>query len=402
MKKIGLIAIAMITVLATLGIGFSMWSQTVTVNGTVNTGNLSLSVTSPTGTWVYKQENPQDPNFGKMDIVKGTSAQGAGWEAGDVLIGSAAATSTLPLTCAPGSSGITVSYAFNNLFPIPDSNGNMQSWDIDFTLTNIGTVPVKLELGQPTLSTGFSNINIEYNTAPGDAYAGQQLDTGGTANVVVSILVPDNNNDQNLLNGTFSTVITAVQWNEYTNAPLSPNPPNTLSVPANSTLVFNATYNITNDEDSGIVGYWALDNYSKTVEVWETSANNFYAAVTYNGTWETFAGALSPQAGVLEKTSETGFYSGSYTATFTDSSAFTSVWGSQGSFDFGGTKTDILKGTYGAGQVGATVPAAANWLSNDFPGGVASFNQTTWGWTYTYQSQSWVNASSGNSGDILT
>jgi hypothetical protein len=44
MKKVGFLALAIVTVLATLGIGFSMWSQTVTVNGSVTTGNVLFGI----------------------------------------------------------------------------------------------------------------------------------------------------------------------------------------------------------------------------------------------------------------------------------------------------------------------------------------------------------------------
>ena len=55
-----------------------------------------------------------------------------------------------------------------------------------------------------------------------------------------------------------------------------------------------------NDEDSGMVGYWALDNYTETVTVWQESSRELYAFVYYSGTWTAYAGALSPQVGTPE------------------------------------------------------------------------------------------------------
>lgn len=215
MKKLGFIAIALVTLLATLGIGFSMWSQTVTIAGTVNTGYVSLSATAATGTWVYK-----DLTNSAMIVVKGTASVDAPYANNPtryLLVGSAQATSTLPISCAPGSAGTSVNFAFDKLFPIPVGvvGSTMQTWDIDFTLTNTGTVPLKLELGTPSLSgSGLGNISIAYNIATGNAYEGQQIEPQGSTNVVVSITVPDNNSSQNL-SGNFSALITAVQWNEY-------------------------------------------------------------------------------------------------------------------------------------------------------------------------------------------
>ena len=63
------------------------------------------------------------------------------------------------------------------------------------------------------------------------------------------------------------------------------------SFPFGAKLMVNITYKVTNDEDSGNVGYWALDGYNKQVQVWMTSTNNCYAIAMYEGKWQTFAGA---------------------------------------------------------------------------------------------------------------
>ena len=66
--------------------------------------------------------------------------------------------------------------------------------------------------------------------------------------------------------------------------------------------------------------------------------------------------------------------------------------GNIGSFDFGGTKADILLGTYGNGQTGA--PHVFDYLSAYFTG-VSGFTYVNWGWTYMYKNQTWRNFSSG-------
>ena len=72
-----------------------------------------------------------------------------------------------------------------------------------------------------------------------------------------------------------------------------------------------------NDEDSGNVGYWALDSYNKQIQVWDMHDGTFYAAVQYEGKWNTFATALSPGAGVAQTKDAFGTFQGGYEATFT-------------------------------------------------------------------------------------
>ncbi len=170
---------------------------------------------------------------------------------------------------------------------------------------------------------------------------------------------------------------------------------------ANAQTIKNVTMSVTNDEDSGNVGYWALDNYTKNINVTGPtnfdSGGSYSATLTYTGTWQTFQGALSPGFGVPEGADASGPFSGGYTATFDATSSTLPDSGSLGSFDFGGTKSDILLGTYG-NQTGDS-GSIYDWVSSNFSG-VTNWAVPTWGWTYTYGNQSWVNASSGNSGDI--
>jgi hypothetical protein len=174
-------------------------------------------------------------------------------------------------------------------------------------------------------------------------------------------------------------------------------------VPVGSVLVLDINLKVTNDEDSGFVGYWALDSYNKKVQVWQVPDGSFYAVVRYEGKWTTFAGALSPEVGALEVSDATGTFQGGYIATFTGAvnpaPAF-KTRGSIGSFDFGGTEADILLGSYGAGQTGA-VPNF-DWVSTYFTGVGSSFTQPEWGWTYHYKSQAWSNFDTGSIGDIIT
>lgn len=172
---------------------------------------------------------------------------------------------------------------------------------------------------------------------------------------------------------------------------------NASGVPVGSILVLNITHKVTNDEDSGNVGYWALSNYNKHVQVWQAPDGTFYVIARYEGKWQTFAGALSPGAGVTESTDASGTFEGGYVATF-NAASFTSAFGNIGTIDYGGTKADVLLGTYGAGQTGPTTPFS--YLSTYFTG-ASNFAYVSWGWTYHYRSQTWNNFSYGTTGDIV-
>ena len=165
-------------------------------------------------------------------------------------------------------------------------------------------------------------------------------------------------------------------------------------------LVLNVVAKVTNDEDSGIVGYWALDNYKKHIQVWKQGNGTYRAVVRYAGTWQTFATALSPAEGTAQGADASGTFHGRYRATFTADGLVTGLRtrGFVGTHDLGGTKEDILGGTYGPGQTGA--PNEWDWLTTYFVA-ADQFVQDPWGWTYHYQDQTWVNSSSGNSGDIV-
>jgi hypothetical protein len=167
-------------------------------------------------------------------------------------------------------------------------------------------------------------------------------------------------------------------------------------VPAGSVLAVNITHKVINDEDSGNVGYWALLNYNKHVQVWKVPDGTYLVIAHYVGKWTTFAGALSPGNGVLQMMDGHGRFKGGYRATFT-ATDFTGARGYQGVFNFGGTKEDILLGTYGAGQQGAT--PTFDWTQ--YFAGFDNFTYLNWGWTYKYKAQKWLNFSTATTGDIV-
>lgn len=160
-------------------------------------------------------------------------------------------------------------------------------------------------------------------------------------------------------------------------------------------LVLNVTYKVTNDVDSGFHMNWALDNYNKRVQVWQTGESTFYVVASYEGKWQTFLGVPSPGAGLAQGDDGSGTFQGGYTATFDYTGPVEKAAGYIGTYDFGG------------GDTLGNAPNPYNVLEEYFPG-YSGFAFTDggdgWSWTYHYRSQTWLNAggvSEADSGDIL-
>lgn len=175
--------------------------------------------------------------------------------------------------------------------------------------------------------------------------------------------------------------------------------------------ILDISYTAKNDEDSGIGSYWALDHFTQHLKVWQLANGTFYALKTYDGIFVTPTGGLDPGTGLhLQNESSFGEITGGYVATMTGT--FTPgtnpTHGNIGTFNYGGTMTDVLLNGYGNGQVGA--PNPYDWTSAYFSN-TNNFDQTHWGWSYNldpqFQSNTSVNqwcnyneADGGNSGNI--
>lgn len=175
----------------------------------------------------------------------------------------------------------------------------------------------------------------------------------------------------------------------------------------------NVIMRVKNDEDTGFLGYWALDNYQKSIMVWTgpttSGVTTYCALVQYAGTFATYKGADSPETGVAEPSPGSGMMYGGYVATFTSSiinRTSLPLIGTIGPYNMGGTKADIQLGTYSAPQTGDT--KTADWVHFYFgSAAVGTFNYLTWSWNYPIGSgigfgNLWVNAGSGSIGDIVT
>jgi len=168
--------------------------------------------------------------------------------------------------------------------------------------------------------------------------------------------------------------------------------------------VINVVEKVLNDADSGGAGnVWAFDSYTRQIQVWQTgfdsttNLNVYCATVQYEGSFTTVAGdspgsdpnSIPPYFGSVAP-DITGTMHGGYTATFEgtlSSSPEFSTHGNIGTFDY-------------QCDPNGNCPGYVDWVGMYFPG-YSNFAQPWWGWIYrTPHNGTWVNASSGNSGDI--
>jgi len=156
----------------------------------------------------------------------------------------------------------------------------------------------------------------------------------------------------------------------------------------------NVHFKVINDDDSGVAGNaWASDSFIKTIQVWSTSnhplgPNTYCATVGFVGKFVTRAG-VSPAGSNTVSAGIKGTFSGGYLATFTGTFAPT-------------LKTKGNLGIYDYNCNGAfNCPGSFDWVSAYFPG-YTNFAQPYWAWKYIacHHHGMWINASTGNSGDI--
>jgi len=236
MKKVGLLLLALVLALGALGVGYAKWTDTVTINATVNTGTVILGIVD-NGT----------SDDGVLDVAPlplievahlGSDPQcGPGTNTEFKNVASTVSTNGAAKT------GCTLAYqsvteTFTNVYPY-------YSPTLYLTLKNCGTVPVKISnlaayYHAPATNpvdlvpwmffsiTGLDEDGIPFGPITGDitaivpALSGLQIRGGGTIQVNMNICFEEwnstNHIDANLLpqnsNATYEIVITAAQWNE--------------------------------------------------------------------------------------------------------------------------------------------------------------------------------------------
>lgn len=182
---------------------------------------------------------------------------------------------------------------------------------------------------------------------------------------------------------------------------------------AKAQYTLNVSWVATNDEDTGLFGYWALDSYTTHVYVWLATAGvysgDYYYVQTFNGVFETPQGALSPEGGYLENQTQVGTLVGGIEGLIsggTFSPGANPLTGSLGSMNYTGTTSDLLLQAYGNGQVGDG--NEYNWYQAYF-GSTGTLTEPEWGFDYTVNaefsygttSHQWCNFAQEDVGDVV-
>jgi hypothetical protein len=236
LKRIGVLALALVIALGALGVAYAAWTDSVYIQGTVNTGTLDIDIDGASSTFVYKVPGGADLGWGPETVVHyvpGAVDLTPPTDPGTTLIASA-------VTVADNTPDAdTATITFSGLFP-----------DIDFIadleLEYLGSVPAKVQvaeiyandiadtklaalwtLGEVTKNNppalprygawidGELSVNDGYDWTYIDDPLGLQLHKYDLVHITLHVNLPEEEEFQNLVNLSFTGVITVIQWNEY-------------------------------------------------------------------------------------------------------------------------------------------------------------------------------------------
>lgn len=230
LKRIGLLALALVLALGALGVAHAAWTDSVYVKGTVNLGTLDINLIDDSSTFVYK-----DPVT--KDIIIEYPASTANPPTGYDTV--AAAEATADLTDDADSAQMT----FWGLYPV-------QEFKADLSLIYCGTVPAKVswanivdpentgatdsllvelwdlwengdtDKGYPAHTYGiwidgyYTLNNPPSAPEPYDNLIGVQLHQGDQLDVTMHVLLPADDDYKNKPDLAFTGIISVTQWNE--------------------------------------------------------------------------------------------------------------------------------------------------------------------------------------------
>jgi hypothetical protein len=172
MKKIGLLSLAVILALGTLGVGYAMWSDTVLITGTASTGDLDVA---------FSNQMSNDASSG-TDLSSGDPAAVGTWTTPDLEDPSGwtwtgavqpegAEKETASIDCLIDDDTLTVTI---------DHGYPCYFGGIGFTIDNLGSVPVKI-LSMKLISV--NNNSLRGSLVGADGYVDLTADTQYYVNV---------------------------------------------------------------------------------------------------------------------------------------------------------------------------------------------------------------------------
>ena len=212
MKKIGLLCLALVLALGTLGVGYAMWTDTVLIDGEVSTGNLILGVVD-----ISTNDTGADPQCGDGNNLEGKDV--------------ASFTSVNGATKA-GCTGYyeSITETFSSVYPY---YGPM----VEVEVANCGTVPLRITGMTCTSFTGtdltpwmsfswniYDEYDVLYSSDSGDwdafvaAIGMPQIGGGLHITIEKTICFEQYDDSQNMLpqnaSMSYTLTVTGAQWNE--------------------------------------------------------------------------------------------------------------------------------------------------------------------------------------------
>jgi hypothetical protein len=224
MRKIGLLSLTLVLVLGAIGVGYSHWTDTITVEGTVCTGSVDLRVIETSSTMIYKVPGG-DPEIAIVhQRVNERGGDGLTWSVINVppippapafLV--ASATSTLV-------EDDFVYIQFENAFPcaaltadfIVHYEGSVPAI-VNAQITDVFDLTPDNQLNDCEMLAPYATFHFYYwdeQNGIGEEITGPvQLHYCDYVYCVMGLELPQDNSLMNLCCG-FSAEITAIQWNE--------------------------------------------------------------------------------------------------------------------------------------------------------------------------------------------
>jgi len=198
MKKLSIIALVLVICLAAVGVGYASWTDTITIDGDVQTGSVDLQIRGYSNTWVYK-------NLTTHELVAGVN------ELSDPnMLYVASATSVY------GGADDTVHMAWDNIFPTCFKFSADAKWEYEGTVPVVVSLVCTPEAGSEWLSPYMTTeLKFKHGTA---AWANvvqgvTEIYKDDLLMLTIGVRLPQDDTLQGK-SASFSCTLTVTQWAE--------------------------------------------------------------------------------------------------------------------------------------------------------------------------------------------
>ena len=203
MKKIGLLCLALVLALGALGVGYAMWWDEVTIEGTVNTGSVEISIEGLSETYVYKNVTSREMLISYEPLVG----------ADLLLVASATAEDVSTATEKK------VQMTFDNIFP------TCEPIAADVLLHYTGSVPAHVVLLEDDVDPSIADYLVQtwyvwdvieemFVETDIDGIQLHYCDLVWLVVYLDPVLLQEDGKDAQGISGNFTKTVIVHQWNE--------------------------------------------------------------------------------------------------------------------------------------------------------------------------------------------